>query len=101
MLYDMGHLKKYPMGLGCLGELEEAKPNPNRPSCERLYQESIKSATTYYKNHQYDKYIFEAKNYFNIDYFTVFILTHSKVVTTIDRRSIERRSMLGPMPAMS
>ena len=54
MLYDMGHLKKYPMGLGCLGELEEAKPNPNpnRPSCERLYQESIKSATTYYKNHQ-------------------------------------------------
>lgn len=49
LLYDMNHLQRYPMGLGCLGELEEVAPTENRPSCAELYQMAIESARCRYK----------------------------------------------------
>lgn len=38
LLYDLGHLAKYPMALGNLGDLEEAAPTPGRPSAIELFQ---------------------------------------------------------------
>lgn len=49
LLYDMNHLQRYPMGLGCLGELEEVAPTANRPTCAELYQMAIESARCRYK----------------------------------------------------
>jgi len=38
LLYDLGHLAKYPMALGNLAELEEAAPTPGRPPPIDLFQ---------------------------------------------------------------
>lgn len=38
LLYDLGHLAKYPMALGNLGDLEEAAPTPGRPPAIELFQ---------------------------------------------------------------
>lgn len=50
LLYDLGHLAKYPMALGNLGDLEEAAPTPGRPPAIDLFQEAIRSARKYYGN---------------------------------------------------
>ncbi|XP_011305081.1 menin [Fopius arisanus] len=50
LLYDLGHLAKYPMALGNLGDLEEAAPTPGRPPAIVLFQEAIRSARKYYGN---------------------------------------------------
>lgn len=63
-LYDMGHLKKYPMALGCLGELEEVSPTNGRKNCEELYNESVRSAQTYYKNHHVYPYTYQGGFYY-------------------------------------
>ncbi|XP_055595017.1 menin [Uranotaenia lowii] len=63
-LYDMGHLKKYPMALGCLGELEEVSPTPGRKSCEDLYNESVRSAQVHYRNHHVYPYTYQGGFYY-------------------------------------
>ncbi|XP_051169974.1 menin [Leptopilina boulardi] len=50
LLYDLGHLAKYPMALGNLGDLEEAAPTPGRPPAINLFQEAIRSSRKYYGN---------------------------------------------------
>lgn len=42
LLYDLGHLAKYPMALGNLGDLEEAAPTPGRPPAIELFQVPFK-----------------------------------------------------------
>ena len=42
LLYDLGHLAKYPMALGNLGDLEEAAPTPGRPPAIDLFQVSCR-----------------------------------------------------------
>lgn len=64
LLYDMGNLQKYPMGLGCLGELEEVSATADRPSCEHLYAESVKSSKSYYKNHHVYPYTYQGGYYY-------------------------------------
>uniref|UniRef100_A0A1A9WF04 Menin n=1 Tax=Glossina brevipalpis TaxID=37001 RepID=A0A1A9WF04_9MUSC len=64
LLYDMGHLKKYPMALGTLGELEEINPTIKRLSCENLYREAIESSRLYYQNHHVYPYTYQG-NYYN------------------------------------
>ncbi|XP_053961546.1 menin isoform X1 [Anastrepha ludens] len=64
LLYDMGHLTKYPMALGTLGELEEICPSPKRISCEQLYKEAIQSARKYYRNHHVYPYTYQG-NFYN------------------------------------
>lgn len=64
LLYDKGILKSYPMGLGCLGELEEVSPTPGRQTCEQLYKESILSAKRFYKNHHVYPYLYNSAYYF-------------------------------------
>ncbi|XP_062551686.1 menin [Armigeres subalbatus] len=63
-LYEMGHLKKYPMALGCLGELEEVSPTTGRKSCEELYNDSVRSAQIYYKNHHVYPYTYQGGFYY-------------------------------------
>ncbi|XP_065356573.1 menin isoform X2 [Calliphora vicina] len=64
LLYDMGHLRKYPMALGTLGELEEINPTSKRVTCEQLYREAIESAKAHYKNHHVYPYTYQG-NYYN------------------------------------
>ncbi|XP_037823199.1 menin isoform X3 [Lucilia sericata] len=64
LLYDMGHLRKYPMALGTLGELEEINPTSKRVTCDQLYREAIESAKAHYKNHHVYPYTYQG-NYFN------------------------------------
>ncbi|KAK6181370.1 hypothetical protein SNE40_009236 [Patella caerulea] len=49
-LYDKQHLKKYPMALGNLGDLEEVNPIPNRKPCKVLYAEAIEASKKFYNN---------------------------------------------------
>ncbi|XP_012161606.1 menin isoform X2 [Ceratitis capitata] len=64
LLYDMDHLKKYPMALGTLGELEEISPTPKRITCEQLYKEAIQSARNFYRNHHVYPYTYQG-NFYN------------------------------------
>ncbi|OXA55649.1 menin [Folsomia candida] len=47
-LYENGHLKKYPMGLMALADLEEVNPTSGKPTCPTLYQDAVLSGRTYY-----------------------------------------------------
>lgn len=69
LLYDMGNLQKYPMGLGCLGELEEVSTTNDRPSCESLYAESVKASKMYYKNHHVYPYTYQGGYYYRQNMF--------------------------------
>ncbi|XP_017014708.2 menin [Drosophila takahashii] len=64
LLYDLGHLKRYPMALGTLGELEEIHRTHPSIGCEQLYREAIESARTYYRNHHVYPYTYQG-NYYN------------------------------------
>ncbi|KAJ6646258.1 Menin [Pseudolycoriella hygida] len=64
LLYDLKHLQKYPMGLGALGELEEVSPTADRPSCEQLYEQSVKASRTHYKNHHVYPYTYQGGYYY-------------------------------------
>ncbi|XP_039486741.1 menin [Drosophila santomea] len=64
LLYDLGHLKRYPMALGTLGELEEIHRTHPSISCEQLYREAIESARTHYRNHHVYPYTYQG-NYYN------------------------------------
>lgn len=64
LLHDLKHLHKYPMGLGCLGELEEVAPTPDRPTCEKLYAQSVRAARLYYRNHHVYPYTFQGVYYY-------------------------------------
>lgn len=64
LLFDMQHLQRYPMGLGCLGELEEVSATPNRPSCESLYAAAVQAAQINYKNHHVYPYTYQGGYYY-------------------------------------
>ncbi|XP_061164450.1 menin-like [Saccostrea echinata] len=50
LLYDLGHLKKYPMALGNLGDLEEISPTENRQKPIELFHEAIASSQEFYND---------------------------------------------------
>uniref|UniRef100_A0A2K5EL52 Menin n=1 Tax=Aotus nancymaae TaxID=37293 RepID=A0A2K5EL52_AOTNA len=50
LLYDLGHLERYPMVLGNLEDLEDLEPTPGRPDPLTLYHKGIASAKTYYRD---------------------------------------------------
>lgn len=64
LLYDLGHLKRYPMALGLLGELEEINRTHRSISCEQLFREAIESSRSHYHNHHVYPHIFQG-NYYN------------------------------------
>lgn len=64
LLYDLKHLIKYPMAIGCLSELEEVSTTAKRPSCDELYTEAIKSSRKYYKNHHVYPYTYQGAYYY-------------------------------------
>ncbi|XP_020901909.1 menin [Exaiptasia diaphana] len=50
ILYDTGHLKRYPMALGNLADQEEISPTPGRPPCKQIFEEAIAVAKEVYNN---------------------------------------------------
>uniref|UniRef100_A0A1B6DHZ8 Menin n=1 Tax=Clastoptera arizonana TaxID=38151 RepID=A0A1B6DHZ8_9HEMI len=60
LLYDLGHLSRYPMAIGNLGDLEEISPTPGRPPCSSLFQEAIASARKHYNNQHVYPYTYQA-----------------------------------------
>ncbi|XP_001952417.2 menin [Acyrthosiphon pisum] len=50
LLYDEGHLSKFPLALGNLGDLEELNATPGRPPCTALFEEAISAARIYYSD---------------------------------------------------
>lgn len=67
LLYDRGHLHKYPMGLGNLGELEELSPSEadrKRPTSEELYKQGVESARRFYKNYHVYPYTYLGGYYY-------------------------------------
>ncbi|XP_041037999.1 menin isoform X2 [Carcharodon carcharias] len=60
LLYDLGHLSKYPMALGNLADLEELEPMPGRPDPLTLYHQGISSAKEYYNNEHVYPYVYLA-----------------------------------------
>ncbi|XP_065158193.1 menin [Atheta coriaria] len=59
LLYDLGHLSKYPMAIGNLGDLEEISPTTGRVLCNALFQEAILAARTYYNNQHVYPYTYQ------------------------------------------
>jgi len=41
LCYDLGHLEKYPMALGNLGDLEEISSTPGRPTSKDIFEEAV------------------------------------------------------------
>uniref|UniRef100_A0A8C0ZX59 Menin n=1 Tax=Castor canadensis TaxID=51338 RepID=A0A8C0ZX59_CASCN len=60
LLYDRGHLERYPMALGNLADLEELEPTPGRPDPLTLYHKGIASAKTYYRDEHIYPYMYLA-----------------------------------------
>nr|XP_028566121.1 menin [Podarcis muralis] len=60
VLYDLGHLEKYPMALGNLADLEELEPTPGRPDPLFIYHQGINSAKQYYHNEHIYPYMYLA-----------------------------------------
>merc|ERR1711962_279932 len=50
LLYDPGHLERYPMALGNLGDLEEISPTPGRQSSQELYHEAVRVSRGEYRD---------------------------------------------------
>ena len=97
LLYDKGHLAKYPMALGekihvplshvekrfyCydlflkgnLGDLEEISPTFGRPSCRKIFEEAVKSNREIYDNHHVYPYTYKAGYHYRAkDYKRAFI----------------------------
>lgn len=64
LLYDQGHLSKYPMALGNLGDCEEICETPGRPPPITLFHEAIESAKTNYDNHHVYPYTYLGGHYY-------------------------------------
>ncbi|XP_038620206.1 menin [Tachyglossus aculeatus] len=60
LLYDLGHLERYPMALGNLADLEELEPTPDRPDPLTIYHKGIASAKTYYRDEHIYPYMYLA-----------------------------------------
>ncbi|XP_053908464.1 menin [Cuculus canorus] len=60
LLYDLGHLERYPMALGNLADLEELEPTPGRPDPLTLYHKGIAAARSYYSNEHIYPYLYLA-----------------------------------------
>ncbi|XP_075225857.1 menin 1 [Lycorma delicatula] len=60
LLYDLGHLSRYPMAIGNLADLEEISPSPGRPPCSTLFQEAILCARKHYNNQHVYPYTYQA-----------------------------------------
>lgn len=63
LLYDLGHLERYPLGLGNLGDLEEISPTANRPGAEEILKEGIRVNQTIYKDQHVYPYTYLAGFY--------------------------------------
>ncbi|KAG5861284.1 hypothetical protein JTB14_001599 [Gonioctena quinquepunctata] len=59
LLYDLGHLKRYPMAIGNLGDLEEISATDGKVPCRALFEEAIASARTYYNNQHVYPYTYQ------------------------------------------
>lgn len=69
MMYDLNLLKRYPLALGNLGDLESLEPTPERPSTQELFKEAIQVSSELYDNcHVYPYtylggHLYRAKDY--------------------------------------
>jgi menin len=50
LLYDNGHLSKYPAALATLADMEEVKATEGRPLSSAIYVQAIESARLHYDN---------------------------------------------------
>ncbi|XP_044126680.1 menin [Bufo gargarizans] len=60
LLYDGGHLDKYPMALGNLADLEEQASTSGRPKPLELYHKAIHSSRVHYENQHLYPHIYLA-----------------------------------------
>nr|SVE78152.1 EOG090X0424 [Daphnia lumholtzi] len=59
VLYDTGHLTRYPMALGNLADLEELSPTPDRCHCGQLFSQAIEVARRCYGNSHVYPYTYQ------------------------------------------
>ncbi|XP_073434561.1 menin isoform X2 [Dendrobates tinctorius] len=60
LLYDGGHLSKYPMALGNLADLEDLALTSGRPKPLELYNQAIQSSRVHYENQHLYPHIYLA-----------------------------------------
>ena len=60
LLYDLGHLERYPMALGNLADLEEIAPTPDRPGPQDILVEAITVNTAVYHDYHVYPYTYMA-----------------------------------------
>eukprot|EP00092_Neocalanus_flemingeri_P102791 GFUD01131489.1.p1 GENE.GFUD01131489.1~~GFUD01131489.1.p1 ORF type:complete len:279 (+),score=76.19 GFUD01131489.1:809-1645(+) len=60
LLYDLGHLEKYPMALGNLGDLEEVSATPGRPPSRDIYDEAVAVNQKIYQDYHVYPYTYSA-----------------------------------------
>lgn len=64
LLYDLGHLERYPMALGNLGDLEEVSATPGRPPSQDIYDEAVSIGRKIYLDYHVYPYTYLAGFYF-------------------------------------
>ncbi|KAG8437812.1 hypothetical protein GDO86_008498 [Hymenochirus boettgeri] len=60
VLYDGGHLDKYPMALGNLADLEDLAATPGRPKPLEIYHKAVRFSHEYYENQHLYPHIYLA-----------------------------------------
>ena len=70
ILYDSGHLIKYPMALGYLGDLEDiCSPSHPRKEPMQLFKEAIESSKRYYNDSHVYPYTYLGGYFFRLGHF--------------------------------
>ncbi|CAD5116208.1 DgyrCDS5124 [Dimorphilus gyrociliatus] len=64
LLYDMGHLEKYPSALSTLADLQELKSTNSSLTPVKLYQKAIECNRKFYDNHYVYPYTFLGNHYY-------------------------------------
>jgi len=90
LLYDMGHLSRYPMALGNLADLEEFAPSPGRLTPVELYEKAIQLNWENFANHHVYPYTYYGGYLYRNRCYKEALLHWAKAAEVISRYNYSR-----------
>ncbi|XP_059095385.1 menin-like isoform X2 [Tigriopus californicus] len=85
LLYDHGHLSKYPMALGNLADLEEIESSLGRPSCQQIFDQAIRVNRDVYANHHVYPYTYQAGYHYRLKQYKAALKSWANAAEVIKR----------------
>jgi menin len=90
LLYDMGHLSRYPMALGNLADLEEFAPSPGRLMPVELYEKAIQTNWEFFANHHVYPYTYYGGYLYRNGRYKEALMQWAKAADVISRYNYNR-----------